>query len=585
MLFTIGLGLTTVNCKYSDQFSKEVRPNIVMILTDDQGWGDLGFNGNTNVSTPNIDKLAAEGVVFEHFYVSPVCSPTRAEILTGRYHPRTGVYSTSAGGERMDLDEVTIADLLRDTGYQTGAFGKWHNGMQYPYHPNGRGFAEFYGFCSGHWGHYFSPMLEHNGELTRGEGFVIDDFTNRALDFIDQQRDQPFFVYLPFNTPHSPMQVPEDYWEKYENKVLVKRHRASEKEDVHHTRAALAMVENIDWNVGRIMGKLSELALDENTLVIYLSDNGPNGWRWNGGMKGRKGSTDEGGVRSPLVMRWPETIDGGRKIAEIAGAIDFFPTLLDLCGVPLPTKLNLDGRSLSPLVLNTKEKWPERLLFSHWNGRVSARNQKFRLDHEGNLFDLEKDPGQSMPVQKQYPEIFQGLKDSIDHWSATVLAELPADDLRRFPLGHSDYLYTQIPARDGKAHGAIKRSNRWPNCSYFTNWLYVTDSITWPVEVLHDSDYRVTLYYTCSAENTGCVMQLSASGNSISREITEAHDPPLVGMDEDRHPRGESYVKDFRPLDLGVISLAKGPTNLNLRARKIPGKMAIEFRLLMFEKV
>ena len=216
------------------------KPNVIVILTDDQGWGDLSFSGNENLSTPNIDSLATDGAFFNRFYVSPVCSPTRAEFLTGRYHQRSGVYSTSAGGERMNLDEVTIADSFKAAGYKTAAFGKWHNGMQYPYHPNGRGFDEFYGFCSGHWGNYFSPMLEHNGEIVTGEGFVVDDFTNKAMDFITENKDEPFFVYLPYNTPHSPMQVPDQHWERFEDKELTSRHREAEKEDELHLRCALA---------------------------------------------------------------------------------------------------------------------------------------------------------------------------------------------------------------------------------------------------------------------------------------------------------------------------------------------------------
>ena len=179
------------------------KPNIVILLADDQGWGDLSWNVNTNVSTPNIDRIAQEGASFNNFYVQPVCSPTRAEFLTGRYASRVGVYSTSAGGERIDLDETTIADIFKKAGYKTGAFGKWHSGMQYPYHPNARGFEEFYGFCSGHWGNYFDPMLEHNGDIVQGEGFLADDLTSKAIRFIDQNKDAPFFVYIPFNTPHS----------------------------------------------------------------------------------------------------------------------------------------------------------------------------------------------------------------------------------------------------------------------------------------------------------------------------------------------------------------------------------------------
>jgi len=308
---------------------KQSHPNIILILTDDQGWGDLSCNGNTNIETPNIDKLAETGVTFDRFYVCAVCSPTRAELLTGRYHVRGGVWSTGAGGERLDLDETTIAEVFRDAGYATAAYGKWHNGMQAPYHPNTRGFDDYYGFCSGHWGNYYSPMLEHNGEIVKGNGFVIDDFTEHGLQFIEKNKDRPFFLYLPYNTPHSPMQVPKKFWMKYKNKNLGLFNRDKDKENIPFTKAALAMCENIDWNMGRITDKVEELGLSENTIIIYLSDNGPNGIRWNGGMKGKKGSVNEGGVRSPLIINWPNNIASGKNIKQIASGIDLLPTLAD----------------------------------------------------------------------------------------------------------------------------------------------------------------------------------------------------------------------------------------------------------------
>ena len=188
-------------------------PNILVILADDQGWGDLSVHGNSNLKTPNIDSLARDGALFERFFVCPVCSPTRAEFLTGRYHPRGGVRGVSTGGERLDLDERTIAQVFHDSGYATAAFGKWHNGTQYPYHPNARGFDEYYGFTSGHWGEYFDPLLDHNGRLVKGSGYLTDDLTDHAIGFITENRDQPFFCYVPYNVPHSPMQVPDKYYE------------------------------------------------------------------------------------------------------------------------------------------------------------------------------------------------------------------------------------------------------------------------------------------------------------------------------------------------------------------------------------
>src|SRR5688572_18353146 len=292
------------------------RPNVVVILTDDQGWGDLSASGNTDLSTPNIDSLAAGGVSLDRFFVCAVCSPTRAEFLTGRYHPRGGVRGVSTGGERLDLDERTIADVFKAAGYATGAFGKWHNGTQYPYHPRGRGFDEYYGFTSGHWGTYFDPPLDHNGELVRGKGFIVDDLTDRAMAFMEAsaRSGRPFFCYVPYNTPHSPMQVTDRFWERFAKADLPMRGVNPRQEDLGHTRAALAMCENVDWNVGRMLAKLEDLKLARDTIVVYFHDNGPNGGRWNGGMRGRKGSVDEGGVRSPLLVRWPGKIPAGRNV-------------------------------------------------------------------------------------------------------------------------------------------------------------------------------------------------------------------------------------------------------------------------------
>ncbi len=559
-------------------------PNVVVILTDDQGWGDLGLNGNTDLATPNIDGLARDGARFDRFYVCPVCSPTRAEFLTGRYHPRSGVYSTSAGGERMDLDETTIADTFKAAGYATGAFGKWHNGMQYPYHPNGRGFDEFYGFCSGHWGNYFSPPLEHNGRLVRGEGFVIDDFTDKAMAFIERNRDRPFFAYLPYNTPHSPMQVPDRWWNKFKDRKLQKHHRDPGKENPGHQRAALAMCENIDWNVGRLLKKLDELDLVKNTIVVYFCDNGPNGWRWNGGMKGRKGSTDEGGVRSPLLVRWPGHIEAGMTVTSYGGAIDLLPTLSDLAGIELKNAKPLDGISLKPALLGDSTADPERLLFSCWRGRVSVRSGPYRLDRRGQLYDLTRDPGQDRDLSAEKPDVTARLRKAVSEWKDTVLAEL-GQDTRPFLIGHPDFRYTQIPARDGKASGLIKRSNKFPNCSYFTKWTRLEDSIRWNAEVAAAGRYKVEIYYTCPPGDEGATIELAFNQAKLRGKIIEAHEAAPHGGENDRVKRGESYVKDFKSIELGTIELKKGKGTLTLRALDNPGGEVMEFRLLMLTRV
>ncbi|MBM3883705.1 MAG: N-acetylgalactosamine 6-sulfate sulfatase [Verrucomicrobia bacterium] len=555
-------------------------PNVVVFLTDDQGWGDLSVHGNINLATPNIDSLAQAGALFDRFYVCPVCSPTRAEFLTGRYHPRGGVRGVSTGAERLDLNERTIADTFKAAGYATGAFGKWHNGTQWPYHPNARGFDQYYGFTSGHWGDYFDPPLDRNGQPVQGKVFIIDDLTDRALEFIESNQRRPFFCYLPYNTPHSPMQVPDRFYQKFAQADLDLRHRNPNLEDLAFTRVALAMCENIDWNVGRALRRLDELKLTDNTIVVYFSDNGPNSWRWNGGMKGRKGSTDEGGVRSPLLIRWPGRIPAGTRVPQIAGAIDLLPTLAELAGIPVAHRLPLDGRSLKPLLTGSAPDWPDRMIFSHWGGRVSVRTQRYRLDHEGKLFDLETDPGQDRDLAKDRPAEAARLAGAVQSWREEMLPGLAKDD-RPFTVGYPTFPLTQLPARDGVPHGGVRRSANAPNCSFFENWIRPEDSITWDVQVATAGRYEAVIDYACPAADVGSTVELSFHASRLTGRVSEPHDPPLRGAENDRVPRrGESYVKEFRPFRLGVLEMQSGRGLLTLRALAVPGRQVMEVRAL-----
>ena len=581
LLLILCVAILFGSCKKEE---KVTRPNVIIIVSDDQGWGDLSVNGNANISTPNIDNLAESGVTFQHFYVSPVCSPTRAELLTGRYHVRGGVYATSTGGERLDLDETTIAEVFQLAGYKTAAYGKWHNGMQPPYHPNARGFDDYYGFCSGHWGNYFSPMLEHNGKIVQGDGFVIDDFTNHGIEFIEKNQNDPFFLYLPYNTPHSPFQVPDEWWDKFENKKLTLEHKDPEKEKLDVTRAALAMCENIDWNVGRVVKKVEDLGLSENTIIIYFSDNGPNSWRWNNGMKGRKGSTDEGGVRSPMFMKWKGNLEPGKKIEQITSVMDLFPTLSELCGIDYSIENKLDGKSLLPLLKNKNPEWEDRYLIHHWR-RTSIRNQQYRLDYNGNLFDMVNDPGQKTNIAADKPNIYTELNEALNRWKKEVLSELLEKDERPFTIGYAGLDFAQIPARDGIASGEIERSDNSPNCTYFTNWKNTEDSIYWPTEVLESGSFEVDLYYTCPAEDVGSVVQISFGKNVLTGKITDAHNPPIKGMENDRILRTQSYVKDWKKVSFGEMQLEKGKGNLTLKAIEIPGSQVMDFRLLLFKRI
>jgi len=553
-------------------------PNVVIFVADDSGWGDYSHSGNQQVRTPNIDSIARGGATLERFFVCAVCAPTRAEFLTGRYHSRGGVRGVSTGQERLNTDEKTFADAFKAAGYATGCFGKWHNGSQWPYHPNARGFDEYYGFTSGHWGEYFDPPLEHNGRPTRGKGYIADDLTARALEFIERHRGKSFLCYIPYNTPHSPWAVPAEYWQRFKDKPINQRGTELGREQIDQTRCALAMMENLDANVGRVLQRLDALNLSSNTVVIYFSDNGPNGARWNGGMKGTKGSTDEGGVRSVCFIRWPGGgVRAGTIVREIAGAIDLLPTLSALIGVKRIGDRPLDGRDLAPLLRGERVDWPDRILFSHQNGNVSARSQRYRLDARGALFDMLDDPGQTKNIALEQPDTAARLTKAVAEWRAEVLPK--GKDDRPYSVGYAESPRTPLPARDGIPHGGVKRSASAPNCSYFVNWSNRDDKITWDIEVLTPGTYDVEILYTCPVADAGSTIELEFNGVKIAGKVDPGWDPPLyTNQDTIQRPAGESQMKEFRALALGPIRLQKGRGLLTLRAMEIPGKRVMDVR-------
>ena len=549
-------------------------PNVLVILADDQGWGDLSVHGNPDLATPRIDSLAREGALLDRFFVCPVCSPTRAEMLTGRHYTRTGVHGVSVGQERLNLDETTLAQVFKNAGYATGAFGKWHNGTQHPYHPNARGFDEFYGFCSGHWGNYFDPEMDHNGQIVRGQGFIVDDCASHAIDFMS-------------------MQVPDAFYARFASLQPLLHSSKPAEEDPTHTRAALAMCENLDWNVGRLLDHLQKLVLADNTIVLYFSDNGPNGWRWNDGMKGRKGTVDEGGVRVPCFFRWPGKIPAGVQVPQIASSIDLLPTLADLAGIPLPATKPLDGRSLRPLITTSTPAaaaWTPRDLFNvspvGKGPLVSVRSQQFRLDPAGALFDMVADPAQTRDVAAQYPAEASRLQALAADFAAGLPQGFGRKDSRPYTVGYSDF--TPLPARDGIPQGTVRRSGRAPNCSYFTNWTQTGDEVTWEIEVGRPGSYEVEIYYACPARDAGAELECSFNGEKVSKVVDQPHDPPLVGAEFDRAPRhkdAESYVKAFKPFPLGSIHLPAARGTLKLRALRIPGTAAPEIRYLNLRRL
>ncbi|HEX72667.1 MAG TPA: arylsulfatase, partial [Candidatus Hydrogenedentes bacterium] len=349
------------------------RPNVVLIITDDQGYGDLGCHGNPVLKTPHLDRLHRESVRFTQFNVSPVCSPTRACLMTGRYNYRTGVVDTYAGRSMMDPRERTLAEMLRAAGYRTGIFGKWHLGDNYPLRPMDRGFEEALVHYGGGIAQpsdpefyerentYFDPVIQHNGKALKGSGYCTDVFTDAALRFIAEEGGAPFFAYVSYNAPHTPLQVPDDAAAPYRAAGLDEK-----------TAQVYGMIANMDHNVGRILNALDEMDIARDTVVIFMTDNGAQnlggGGRFNAGLRGWKTTVYEGGIRVPFFVRWPERFAGGRDVDRIAAHIDIAPTLLELCGAMPDDPPAFDGISLMPLLRDgdTTKQWPDRTLFFQW---------------------------------------------------------------------------------------------------------------------------------------------------------------------------------------------------------------------------
>lgn len=441
-------------------FSAETarRPNVVLIMSDDQGYGDFGSKGNPVIHTPRLDRLAREGVELKHFYVSPVCTPTRASLMTGRYNYRTRAIDTFSGRAMMDPAEVTLAEMLGSAGYRTGIFGKWHLGDCYPMRAMDQGFEESLvlfggGLCqpadppTGN--SYFSPTLSHNGKLVKTEGYCSDVYTSAALDFIRKQDDRPFFVYLPFNCPHSPYQAPELDYQRYLQQDLRPERFPTQGNPTGNVPAddiarAYSMITNIDNNVGRLLDGLEQMHLADNTLVIFLTDNGPPQPRYNVGLKGMKGTPYEGGIHVPCLVRGPGIKNGAGGIAPIAAHIDLAPTILEACGAHAPDGVKLDGRSLWPqLTGQGSQDWPARTLFFQWHRgdepdryrAFAAREPRYKLVQPlstgpgwkpGNvrfeLYDVVADPDEMHDIAEANPQIVRRLKQAYDAWFDDVSA-------------------------------------------------------------------------------------------------------------------------------------------------------------------
>jgi hypothetical protein len=347
-------------------------------------------------------------------------------------------------------------------------------------------------------------------------------------------------------------------------------------------------------NVGRVLSRLKQHGLDGHTIVVYFSDNGPNSMRWTGGMKGRKGNTDEGGVRSVCYIRWPAKLPAGHTVTQISGAIDLMPTLTALAGVPRVGEKPLDGRDLTPLLMKQAAGWPERLIFSTWAMNVSVRTQTHRLDQAGQLYDMIADPGQTTPINGKKPALAAKLTEAVKAWRKDVFgaaAALPkakddkkkgggnAVDSRPIPVGYREFPITMLPARDGEPRDGVQRSSGAPNCSYFVNWTSKDDSMVWLLNVHTAGKYGVTVDYTCKVPDAGSAIELSFQDARLSGKVAPGWNPPLyTNQDTLPRPHGESQMKEFRTLELGQITLPAGQGPLTLRATDIPGASVMDLR-------
>ncbi|MEM1224019.1 MAG: arylsulfatase, partial [Verrucomicrobiota bacterium] len=480
----------------------EQKPNVILIITDDQGYGEVGAHGHPILKTPNLDRLHSECVRLTDFHVDPTCSPTRAALLTGRYSTRTGVWHTINGRSMMRGEELTLPEIFKSNGYSTAMIGKWHLGTNYPCRPEDQGFDHtiwhFDGCIGGgpdYWGNdYFDDTYMTNGKWKPYKGYCTDVWFEEAAKWVEQKKDQPFFLYLATNAPHGPYIVEEKYSKPYAETGMPE------------TLAKFyGMITNIDENLGKFRKKLTDLGVADNTLLIYMTDNGTTaGWicmksgykYFNAGMRGWKSFAWEGGHRVPSFWYWPKGgLKGGRDVTEMTAHIDVLPTLVDTLNLKKPDGPQLDGTSITgPLFGIQDEKFPERTLFAHvqrdhtppkWKASVAMRGP-WRLIEGRQLYNLTSDPGQKTDIAVKHPDVVKRLRADYEIWWKSM-----EDDIKqtvRISLG-------------GKQNPTILYSHDWfmPTTvvtAWHQNHIRRGDLLNgpWNVKIEKDGRYEITLF-------------------------------------------------------------------------------------------
>lgn len=500
-IFLLGFNLVST--------AQKNKPNVILIITDDQGYGDVGAHGNPYINTPNLDQLHAESTRLTNFHVSPTCAPTRAALLTGHYSNKTGVWHTIGGRSLLLENEKTMADIFSENNYKTGAFGKWHLGDNYPYRPMDRGFDESVVHGAGgiwqtpdYWNNdYFDDTYRHNGSLKKYKGYCTDVWFNESMKFIEENKDDPFFCYIATNAPHGPLWVDDKYVKPYENnKDIVKPE-------------FYGMIENVDENIGRLMDKLKGLKLDQNTIVIFMTDNGTASGVWTNnetqfvfrgygaGMRGKKNSAYEGGHRVPFFIRWPKgNLKSNNEINALTAHIDILPTLMDLCHLKDSENTQFDGKNLTPLLYGT-DNWSARTLvvdsqrseyLKKWK-KSAVMTEQWRLINGRELYDIQEDFGQKNDVAKAYPEVVKELSKAYDKWwedvsvNANVVAPIIVGNRMDNPSTltcHDWHSNDKNPFQQDLVRKGIN-SNGWWHIKVETEGNYEITLRRWPKHLNH----------------------------------------------------------------------------------------------------
>ncbi|MHC4455940.1 MAG: sulfatase-like hydrolase/transferase [Planctomycetota bacterium] len=468
------------------------RPNVILVITDDQGYGDLACHGNPVIYTPNLDKLHASSVRLTDFHVSPTCSPTRASVMTGRYCNRTGVWHTIMGRSLLRRDEVTMADVFAANGYRTGIFGKWHLGDNYPFRPQDRGFDEVLvhggggvGNSQDYWSNdYFDDTYFRNGRPEKFKGYCTDVWFDEAMKFIEANKDRTFFCYLSTNAPHGPFLVPKQYSQVYKDK------------GIRSPRAEFyGMITSIDENIGRLVQKLNKLGLSDNTVLIFMTDNGSalGGRRdeFNAGMRSVKGSEYDGGHRVPCFIRWPGGgLEGGHDIGRLTAHIDLLPTLIELCGLKAPADVRFDGVSLRPLLYGEGLIWPERIVVTDsqrvdhpikWR-RSATMTDRWRLINGEKLYDIKADASQKNDIADKHPQVVKKLRKGYEDWWSDVSKRF--GDYCNVIIGSDKANPVCLTSHD--LHGQVVWNQEQVREGERADGF-------WAVEVAHDGMYEIAL--------------------------------------------------------------------------------------------